>query len=471
MIAKAKPSPSRRSTTRAKPAAKKTRKTVKPAKRASGAFKFKLRMYRQGLGDFFLLSLPRKSGGEWRLLIDCGVIIGTPEAKPTMQKLVGQLKADVGGALDAIAVTHRHADHVSGFLQAQELFAQFTVGEVWVSWLENPRDKLGKQILGLHEKAEQALRASAVALGARGQGDRAEEITALMAFRGEELGAAGSTTLAAVNAAKSLGPLHYMTPGDAPLDLGDTGARLFVLGPPKDEKLLGRMDPSSANPETYGLTALAGLLNNLAPALGIGSDEAADDAAMPFGPAWRIPLDDKTAPEFFKTNYFGSEAWRRIDADWLGSANALALTFDKAVNNTSLVFAIELESGEVLLFAADAQVGNWLSWQNVHWDTADGAIGANDLLKRTIVYKVGHHFSHNATLKEMGLEEMTALQYAMGAVDEKMAIKKRWTHMPFPDLMTALDAHTAKRTVRSDRPIPPAAKDVRAFDGYYELTL
>lgn len=470
MIAKAKPSPSRRSTTRTKQAAKKARKAAKPAKRASGSFAFKLRMYRQGLGDFFLLSLPRKSGGEWRLLIDCGVIAGTTDAKSTMQRLVGQLKADVGGKLDAVAVTHRHADHVSGFLQAQDLFEQFTVGEVWVSWLENPRDKLGKQILGLHEKAEQALRASAVALGAHGQGDAAEEIAALMAFRGDELGAAGSTTLAAVNAAKSLGALRYMTPGDAPLDIGDTGARLFVLGPPKDEKLLGRMNPSTAHPETYGMTALAGLLNNLGPALGANED-ISEDAALPFGPAWRIPLDDKTAPDFFKSNYFASETWRRIDADWLGNANALALTFDKAVNNTSLVFAIELESGEVLLFAADAQVGNWLSWQNVQWDTDDGVITANDLLKRTAVYKVGHHFSHNATLKELGLEEMTALQYAMGAVDEKMAIKKRWTHMPFPELLKALDAHTAKRTIRSDRAIPAAAKDVRAFDGYYELTL
>jgi uncharacterized protein YfiM (DUF2279 family) len=41
------------------------------------------------------------------------------------------------------------------------------------------------------------------------------------------------------------------------------------------------------------------------------------------------------------------------------------------VDNTSLVLAIELADGDVLLFAADAQVGNWLSWQDLTW-SVDG---------------------------------------------------------------------------------------------------
>ena len=58
------------------------------------------------------------------------------------------------------------------------------------------------------------------------------------------------------------------------------------------------------------------------------------------------------------------QSWRRIDADWLGIAADLAMQLDRGVNNTSLVLAFEfIDSGRVVLFPGDAQVGNWLSWQ------------------------------------------------------------------------------------------------------------
>jgi hypothetical protein len=37
-----------------------------------------------------------------------------------------------------------------------------------------------------------------------------------------------------------------------------------------------------------------------------------------------------------------------------------------------------------------------LSWQEITWD--DATISTDDLLARTVFYKVGHHASHNATL-------------------------------------------------------------------------
>ena len=40
----------------------------------------KVRMYRQGLGDCFLVSLPRHNCQTFYLLIDCGVILGTSNA-------------------------------------------------------------------------------------------------------------------------------------------------------------------------------------------------------------------------------------------------------------------------------------------------------------------------------------------------------------------------------------------------------
>src|SRR5262249_35271987 len=89
--------------------------------------------------------------------------------------------------------------------------------------------------------------------------------------------------------------------------------------------------------------------------------------------------------------------WRRIDDDWTSQAESLALYLDTFTNNSSLVLAIELvDSRKVLLFAADAQTGNWLSWPDIAWERP--GITTDHLLARTVLYKVGHHGSHNATL-------------------------------------------------------------------------
>lgn len=450
-----------------------------PSPSSSG--RIKVRMYRQGLGDFFLVTLPKKDGTPFRLLIDCGVIVGTANAKDVMRGLVTKMKADVGNALDVVVVTHRHADHVSGFLQAQDLFedAGLTVKEVWVSWVEDPRDKLGQQLLATHAKAEQALRMSATRL--QGLGATAgDEIASLLDFRGEMLGAAaGSTTTAAVEIAKNLSKkpgasLRFCRPADPPIALDGTDARVFVFGPPPDLTLLGKMDPSKSNPETYGMAAMRSLLRDLGPALGMAADDGDGSDSKPFGANWTVDLDAASAPDFFRDTYFNpANAWQRIDSDWLEGASALALSFDQAVNNTSLVLAIQLGDGDVLLFAADAQVGNWLSWHALTWTLGDkSTVTAPDLLKRVIFYKVGHHASHNATLEAQGLELMEKIAYAMISVNAEMAIKKKWGRMPFQPLLDALNKSTANRTVRADEPIPAEAQSaVAGNDDFYELTL
>lgn len=95
----------------------------------------------------------------------------------------------------------------------------------------------------------------------------------------------------------------------------------------------------------------------------------------------------------------GNPSSRRIDSEWLYSAEQLALAMNSLTNNSSLVLAFELEpGGKVLLFAADAQRGNWLSWGDKPWKIGTSAVSPKDLLARTVLYKVGHHGSHNATL-------------------------------------------------------------------------
>lgn len=54
----------------------------------------------------------------------------------------------------------------------------------------------------------------------------------------------------------------------------------------------------------------------------------------------------------------------------------------------------------MLLFPGDAQYGNWMSWDDAAFPLGGGEeISVKELLARTVFYKVGHHGSHNATLK------------------------------------------------------------------------
>jgi hypothetical protein len=178
--------------------------------------------------------------------------------------------------------------------------------------------------------------------------------------------------------------------------------------------------------------------------------------------------------KFFSDHYFGpqegtraDQSWRRIDAAYMDAAAEFALQLDSATNNTSLVLALELiESGKVLLFVGDAQVGNWLSWQNVQWKLdANTTVTATELLRRTVFYKVGHHGSHNATAKAKGLELMQSDDLvAFIPVNHKMAVKKGWGKMPLRNLVKELNARTQGRLVRADEDYePPNTPKGKAF--------
>jgi hypothetical protein len=96
-----------------------------------------------------------------------------------------------------------------------------------------------------------------------------------------------------------------------------------------------------------------------------------------------------------------------------------------------------------------------MSWQDLKWEIEDGnkkrTVTGPDLLGRTVFYKVGHHGSHNATLKAKGLELMVDDDLvAMIPVDHDMAVKKRWDKMPLPDLVDHISERTRGRFLRID---------------------
>ena len=99
-------------------------------------------MYRQGLGDCFLISLPRTDGatGRYYVMIDCGVILGTADPGTMMTQVIENIVAVTGGEIDILIATHDHWDHVSGFVQARESVRQAEGrDEVWLAWTGEQR--------------------------------------------------------------------------------------------------------------------------------------------------------------------------------------------------------------------------------------------------------------------------------------------------------------------------------------------
>jgi hypothetical protein len=428
-------------------------------------------MYRQGLGDCFLISLPRTDGGSrpYYVMIDCGVILGTPDPGTKMTDVVENIVAVTQGKIDLLLATHEHWDHLSGFIQAKDSFDKLQVDEVWLGWTEDSKDDLTQKLKKEKGLALDSLRLGLGHLQLAGDEEGATELGGILEFFGA---AKGATTGDALDNVRKMSPkLRYCLPTDAPVEPAGVGARFYVLGPPHDEKKLRKINPSTHDKETYGLVT-EGFRIFMD---GAGTALEAQDDGRPFDQQYEIPFPFATEMEFFKQQYWkpagALDDWRRIDTDWLGGASDLALQLDSLTNNTSLVLAIELPNGDVLLFAADAQVGNWLSWQQLTWTVGGKTVTGPDLLKRAIFYKVGHHGSHNATLRQLGLEQMEKLRVAMIPVDQEMAKKKRWGHMPLDELVTALGKQAKGVVLRVDKPMPATQEQVVEDRLFFEVTL
>jgi hypothetical protein len=440
--------------------------------------KLRIRMYCQGLGDCFLLTFPRSTGTrkEFHILIDCGVIIGQPGGTEKIKQVADQLKTDTQGRIDVLVVTHEHWDHVSGFHDAASIFEGIQFDEVWLSWMEDPDEPMAVKLQQQRDAKKQKLaialdREATVAAMAVDDGSSpiAEQLIGLAGFLGLEPGNAVQSmklngepdrgkTGAALNFVKArTDNLWYLEPGSESFSVsGLDGIEFFVLGPPRDEKSIAKDQPTKKGDEVFHqLAALA--------AFEMPDDpDMSADRELPFASKYGITLDRALNEPFYRQMYDdGTGAshpadWRRINDLWMYSASELALQLDADTNNTSLVLAIRLPSDKILLFPGDAQVGNWESWHSREYNWGPNKVSAEHLLKQTIVYKVGHHGSHNATLRDKGLMMMSDSELtALLPVDEDVAHnKKHWKKMPFVPMLKELRTRTNGRILRPDHDLP-----------------
>ncbi|TAT71056.1 ComEC/Rec2 family competence protein [Rhizobium ruizarguesonis] len=449
-----------------------------------------VRHYCQGLGDCHLIRIKRKGPRDFFMLIDCGVHSSVTGGPGTIDAIVSDILT-VTKKIDVLVVTHEHVDHVSGFLSAAKKFAEFEeIGEVWMGWTENPADPQARQLDKFKGQAIALLSQASQRLAAVDSKDdyMANVRDGVRSILGFNFGVKGERVRKMRDEAGKLAktqPPVYLEPGSLrPAIPGLDHLRIYVLGPPRDPALLKVTDRQS---EMYSLASAtaapiaAALQGSFA--LTIAGDQFVDDPAAPFDCNVGLPLDkalsgdlgdehEHAAASFLAQHYSGplpapprarrqrkptdpnvmDQSWRRIDHDWLAMSSTLAMQLDDQTNNTSVVLAFEnIKTGRVMLFAADAQIGSWLSWQDLTWDVGTGAVTGPDLLARTVFYKVGHHGSKNATAQAKGLELMTSPDLsAFIPTNQKDAKKVGWGEMPFHGILEALEKKTNGRAVRAD---------------------
>jgi beta-lactamase superfamily II metal-dependent hydrolase len=464
----------------------------------------RVRMYRPGHGDCFLLAFPREGGATpYYVMIDCGVKPGSQKflahEKP-IGEVVKHIHESTGGHLDLVILTHEHQDHLNGLWKKTDpYFEKFTIGEAWVAWTEDPTNDLANELRRRHKDQLLGLIGARAKLAmAVGENDEAlGRLDQLLAF---EAGDATDNMSFAMLAAAAKDPeksalkqglklikdkasdnngFYCLYPGEGPIAFeGSKGFNAYVLGPPEDADLIADEDPKGdeAFPREHGFSFAS----------------AADPSvqhAPPFSRAYFIPAEQAFDGEHdmsggrgkanhLLSKYYGQNPdapgqktneeapsnaeWRRIEHEWLYSAESLAIRLNSGINNTSLVLAIELpRSKKVLLFAGDAQRGNWSSWSDVAWH--DENLTTRDLLRRTVLYKVGHHGSHNATmhgthedswanLSWMGLDEYSDEFTAMITAVNEWAMTKNtppWVH-PLPSIKKALLQKAEGRVFQTD---------------------
>jgi hypothetical protein len=462
----------------------------------------KIRMYRQGLGDCFLLAFRGDDGGPRYVLIDCGVHMSQTGGRARMRAIVADICAATGGHLHVVVATHEHTDHLSGFVQEHAAFAGLTIDELWLGWTEDPDDSTAARLRQRRGHTRRAIEAALKKLeqaqprgrkGKTADGAAAERSRGFTEFfglaDGVDLGAAARAAGVSKDKATSNEVAYALLreraagerchrPGTLAAIPGVPDVRVYVLGPPEDEDLLGQADPAGGaasevyfqGPALNETTSFASAaLNALEPSSLNDEEKELLELSFPFDEGDRlshkeaVKYRDATGRAFFQEHYGFSdkeaEPWRRIETDWLRPAAELALNLDAATNNTSLALAFELPGGAVLLFPGDAQVGSWLSWKELHWSVAGKRVTVDDLFARVVLYKVGHHASHNGTLKADGLEKMGDDLIALIPVDQQAASKLKGWHMPYAPLYQRLQGKTGGRILRADKDCPLLAED------------
>lgn len=409
---------------------KRRRGTTKP--NSDNASKLRIRMYNVGFGDCFLVFIP-VAGGTKKIVLDCGTLKGNgPNIRQISDQLIEDCRDPDGvSRVDVLIMTHRHADHISGFMNPN--WSNVEVREVWMPWIES-RDNLSARayretqlravaalelaVKQLHLDPELAQ----VALNARSNNDALDVLHGGFALKVKP---------------------QFFPAGDQVVEKIDSaslpGVDIFVLGPPRNERALKAATP----PKDQSL--LTGFVE--------GEDAQTDSEK--FQPLSRDWIDESLMAPFDQADIQEAVSQQSL-------YELLAAKVDAEINNTSLILIFRV-GDDYLLFPGDAQ---WGPWELVLAN--DEAL---DLLRKVTFLKVGHHASHNAsptTLIRKYLGQKNKRNNIVHAMIS-MTPYSKWKHIPHKPLIDELKARGFPFVISDE--MDDSAGFSRNEDLWFELTL
>jgi L-ascorbate metabolism protein UlaG (beta-lactamase superfamily) len=355
-----------------------------------GPSRLSVQAYQMGFGDCFLLTWHYATGKK-HILIDFGSKAAPKTAPPKLaQTVAADIAKECGGKLDAVVVTHRHQDHISGFTTSKngkgpgDVIRALKPTIVVQPWTEDPDAKPDATestvvlkgasgfvgMLSHMQDASEALALEAGRIAAR-EPRRGLRPTFL---RLKSEAAEGIKNASAVKNLETMSNRHaYVHHGSASgLDAILPGVRVTVLGPPTLKQSAAiRSERAVDQAQFWMLQASAGTLTvkgvkNLFP----NSHRLSSRNPPPYA-RWFLPRV------------------RRMRAEGM---QQIVRVLDDAMNNTSVILLFEV-GGKSFLFPGDAQIENW-----------EFTLAKPALMKRladVTFYKVGHHGSRNATPKSL----------------------------------------------------------------------
>ncbi|HVY31041.1 MAG TPA: hypothetical protein VHB79_31010 [Polyangiaceae bacterium] len=408
--------------------------------------------------------------GPQHILVDCGVTKGKSGQGDiaTIKSAVRHMARETKYKLALIVVTHRHQDHIVGFSRCADEFAKFEVGAIWMPYWET-------EYAAKVSKFQEELEAVAFNLGVAALAANPNELTQeILGIVENATGVSATEGPGGGSNAKSLDLLktqlgvkpQYLAKGDRPKlppALVAAGLGADVLGPPPEDDFafLKLMDLKKGSGQYFGNASAI---------------SKADKAGRlrPFGPEFIAKATDyppRAFNEFAPRGVEGTDYKQRYAEQLEQAARAAtpdamfraAKALDALLNNQSLVVLFTWNDKK-LLFAGDAQAGNWEYWlydlDKPIKDPSEETLGddGKDILSSLDFYKVGHHGSTNATPRA-AVEAMGNEFVSMCSVEEGVFGKKEnESEVPRTPLLTALGKKST--LVRSDQ-FPVAVEGIK----------
>ena len=319
----------------------------------------RIRSYNVGFGDCFLVTFP--DGNVTRnMVVDFGNAPGQKNTGYT--EIAKDIFQETGGHLDAVVMTHEHLDHIEGFYSQKKIFNKMTVDYVWMSlpshptyYKDYPKAQPLKKIRELAAQFQRRMHQDGIAVAPSFQmllQNNLSNVDRIDYIR---------------NLPGNVKRVLYLRRGNSVLNKPFSNkVRIKILAPEKDASVY------YGGSTHHSLRALSRRLLQ-------SSGGSATSGAEP----WSFPRIERETNDPANLTL---RDWRLLQQSIQSGGTEAVRAIDKAANNTSLVFMMEV-AGRRLLFPGDAELE---SWEMIKQKCPSE-------LKPIDFLKVSHHGSHNGT--------------------------------------------------------------------------